>query len=116
MRPRSPRGSAIPRETFSASTKNPSLKRGEPPRTRGGLCHRRRRCYLGGHAVRRLPGGRGGIPPERVNSMSTKLQKFCRAVSLLSLGLILMLAAASPAGAAARKKHKVPVKPHCRNV
>jgi outer membrane protein W len=36
--------------------------------------------------------------------MSTKLKRFCRAVSLLSLGLILTLGAAAPAGAAAKHK------------
>jgi outer membrane protein W len=54
--------------------------------------------------------------------MSTKLQKFCRAVCLLSLGLLLTLGAAAPAGAAARHKkgsahhHTVKAKPPCKNV
>lgn len=57
--------------------------------------------------------------------MSTKLRKLCRAVSLLSLGLVLILGAASPAGAAARHKkgakhgsshHAVKAKSPCRNV
>jgi hypothetical protein len=51
--------------------------------------------------------------------MSTKLKKFCRAVCLLSLGLLLTLGAAAPAGAAARHKtrhHTVKAKPPCRNV
>jgi outer membrane protein W len=51
--------------------------------------------------------------------MSTKLKKFCRAVCLLTLGLILILGAASPAGAAAKhhrhKHHGVKVKPPCKN-
>jgi hypothetical protein len=50
--------------------------------------------------------------------MSTKLKRFCRAVSLLSLGIILILGAASPAGAAAPHKHRHhhhKVKPPCKN-
>jgi outer membrane protein W len=53
--------------------------------------------------------------------MSAKLKKLCRAVCLLSLGLILILGAAAPAGAAARHKprharhHTVKVKPPCKN-
>jgi outer membrane protein W len=55
--------------------------------------------------------------------MSTKLKKFCRAVSLLSLGLLLTLGAAAPAGAAAHKKGsshhhmmKARTKAPCKNV
>jgi len=54
--------------------------------------------------------------------MSTQLKRFCRAVCLLSLGLILILGAAAPAGAAARHKkasghhhHAVKAKPPCKN-
>lgn len=53
--------------------------------------------------------------------MSTKLKKLCRAFCLLSLGLILILGAASSAGAAAKHKkgsahhHAVKAKPPCKN-
>lgn len=53
--------------------------------------------------------------------MSTKLKRFCRAVCLLGLGLVLTLGAAAPAGAAAKHKkasshhHMVKAKPPCRN-
>lgn len=54
--------------------------------------------------------------------MSTKLKRFCRAVCLLGLGLVLTLGAAAPAGAAARHKkasghhhHMVKAKPPCKN-
>jgi outer membrane protein W len=52
--------------------------------------------------------------------MSTKLKKLCRAVCLLSLGLVLILGAAAPAGAAAKHRprhahHTVKAKPPCKN-